>query len=284
MKTRLFIIIFAAALGCLTLRAQSEGDAYLAKYQRQIRNVGAAGVGVQTIVDNWIAACPDDARAYEARFSYCFEKSRSTEIQQKDRERYLGQKPVLTLKDSTLRDVNYFEEDVFTDSLFASCLTAIDKAISLKPLELRYHFDKITAMLSYEKESPDLSYSLVNSLIDSFVKNKGADWTLDLQALPEDKDEVFCQCIGEFCYTFFQVGSPLSYRYFLALSEKMNKLYPKNTVFLDNIGSYWQVAGKNDKKALKYYKKALKIDPQDYAALNNIRIINRRKASSSTRP
>lgn len=282
MKTRL-IIIFFAALSCAMLLAQSVGDDYLAKYQRQIRNAGVAGVGVQTIVDNWIAACPDDARAYEARFSYCFAKSRSTEIQPKNSERYLGQKPVLTLKDSTGRDVNYFQEDVFVDSLFASCLTSIDKALSLKPLELRYHFDKITAMLSYEKDCPDLSYDLVNSLIDSFVKNKGADWTLDNEALPEDRDEVFCQCIGEFCYTFFQVGSPSSYRYFLALSEKMNKLYPKNPVFLDNIGSYWQVAEKNDKKALKYYKKALKLDPQDYAALNNIRLINRRKAAS-TRP
>ncbi len=282
MKTRL-IITFFAALSCAMLLAQSVGDDYLAKYQRQIRNAGVAGVGVQTIVDNWIAACPDDARAYEARFNYCFAKSRSTEIQPKNSERYLGQKPVLTLKDSTGRDVNYFQEDVFVDSLFASCLTSIDKALSLKPLELRYHFDKITAMLSYEKDCPDLSYELVNELIDSFVKNKGADWTLDNEALPEDRDEVFCQCIGEFCYTFFQVGSPSSYRYFLALSEKMNKLYPKNPVFLDNIGSYWQVAEKNDKKALKYYKKALKLDPQDYAALNNIRLINRRKAAS-TRP
>ena len=282
MKTRL-IIIFFAALSCVALLAQSAGDDYLAKYQRQVRNAGVAGVGVQTIVDNWIAACPDDARAYEARFNYCFAKSRSTEIQPKNSERYLGQKPVLTLKDSTGRDVNYFQEDVFVDSLFASCLTSIDKALSLQPLELRYHFDKITAMLSYEKDCPDLSYDLVNSLIDSFVKNKGADWTLDNEALPEDRDEVFCQCIGEFCYTFFQVGSPSSYRYFLALSEKMNKLYPKNPVFLDNIGSYWQVAEKNDKKALKYYKKALKLDPQDYAALNNIRLINRRKAAS-TRP
>ncbi len=282
MKTRL-IITFFAALSCAMLLAQSVGDDYLAKYQRQIRNAGVAGVGVQTIVDNWIAACPDDARAYEARFNYCFAKSRSTEIQPKNSERYLGQKPVLTLKDSTGRDVNYFQEDVFVDSLFASCLTSIDKALSLQPLELRYHFDKITAMLSYEKDCPDLSYELVNSLIDSFVKNKGADWTLDNEALPEDRDEVFCQCIGEFCYTFFQVGSPSSYRYFLALSEKMNKLYPKNPVFLDNIGSYWQVAEKNDKKALKYYKKALKLDPQDYAALNNIRLINRRKAAS-TRP
>ena len=282
MKTRL-IITFFAALSCAMLLAQSVGDDYLAKYQRQIRNAGVAGVGVQTIVDNWIAACPDDARAYEARFIYCFAKSRSTEIQPKNSERYLGQKPVLTLKDSTGRDVNYFQEDVFVDSLFASCLTSIDKALSLQPLELRYHFDKITAMLSYEKDCPDLSYELVNSLIDSFVKNKGADWTLDNEALPEDRDEVFCQCIGEFCYTFFQVGSPSSYRYFLALSEKMNKLYPKNPVFLDNIGSYWQVAEKNDKKALKYYKKALKLDPQDYAALNNIRLINRRKAAS-TRP
>ena len=41
----------------------------------------------------------------------------------------------------------------------------------------------------------------------------------------------------------------------------------------DNIGAYWQVARNNSRKAMKYYKKALKIDPDDYVAKKNISII-----------
>ena len=53
----------------------------------------------------------------------------------------------------------------------------------------------------------------------------------------------------------------------------MNKLYPKMPLFCDYIGSYWQAYKKNYKQALKFYKKALKLDPEDYAATRNIQII-----------
>ena len=60
----------------------------------------------------------------------------------------------------------------------------------------------------------------------------------------------------------------------------MNKLYPKNPVFLDNIGSYWQVARGNDKQAEKFYKKALKLDPDDYAATRNLQLIAKKKSQA----
>ena len=60
----------------------------------------------------------------------------------------------------------------------------------------------------------------------------------------------------------------------------MSKQYPKNAVFVANIGSYWQVARKNPKQAVKYYKKALKIDPDDYAAGQNLKIVERQLAQA----
>ena len=60
----------------------------------------------------------------------------------------------------------------------------------------------------------------------------------------------------------------------------MNKLYPKNPVFIDNIGSWWLIVKGNDKQAAKYYKKALQIDPEDYAAQQNLRIIERKQAAA----
>lgn len=263
-------IILLSTLLCLQAFAQGDAERFKSSYERQVRNVGPAGVGVETIINNWEAAFPDDPQMLEARFNWYFAKSRSTEIVPKDGSRYLGGKPILTLKDSLGRDVNYFEEYVFVDSLFAGGMRAIDRAIVLRPQEFRYRFCKITALMDYEKESPDLAAQEILSMVELYSEEKGEGWTLDGKMADE---EIFCQGVGEYCYALFRTGSPLGYEYFREISERMMKLYPRNTVFIDNLGSYWQVARKNDRKALKYYKKALKIDPQDYAANKNVSII-----------
>jgi tetratricopeptide (TPR) repeat protein len=100
-------------------------------------------------------------------------------------------------------------------------------------------------------------------------------WTLD--GNPADA-EVFQQGVGEYCYEFFQIGTSDSYEYFREISERMNKLFPKNPVFLDNLGSYELVVKENYKQAAKYYKKALKLDPDDYAAQSNLQLIERKQA------
>ena len=40
---------------------------------------------------------------------------------------------------------------------------------------------------------------------------------------------------------------------------------------------YWQVAKRDDKKAAKYYKKVLKLNPGDETAKANLAIIERKK-------
>ena len=163
----------------------------------------------------------------------------------------------------------YFEDEVYDDALFGEALKAVETAISLDRDELRYRFYKITAVLGYEKDSPDMAAGEILDLIDEYVGG-GHPWTFGGEPSGE---EDFCQGIGEYCYNLFMIASPISYGYFLEISEKMNRLYPDNTVFINNIGSYWQVAGGNSRKALKYYRKALRIDPDDYVANTNIRII-----------
>lgn len=268
MKKTIFLT-FALSL-CLALGAQDGSTGAKAEYERQIRYVGFAGPGVETIINRWEAASPDDPEVYVARFNYWLEKAASgTEVVVKPQKKYLGANPVVTLKDSLGNDVNYFEDVVYDDAAFGEALTAIDKAILLAPGELEYRFHKITAILGYEKESPDMTAEQINALIDEYASGTRV-WTF---RGGEGGDEVFCQGIGEYCYNLFLIANPLSYGYFLEISEKMNKLYPDDTVFINNIGSYWQVAQGNSKKALRYYKKALKIDPEDYVASTNIRII-----------
>ena len=86
--------------------------------------------------------------------------------------------------------------------------------------------------------------------------------------------------MAEYCASLFQIGSEAAYGYFHDISVRMNKLYPKNPVFLDNIGSWWRAAQGDDKQAAKYYQKALKLDPDDYAATQNLRLIERKQAAA----
>lgn len=267
MKTRI-ISIFLAFLG-ISAYAQNGQSVHKADYERQVRNVGPAGVGVETIIGRWAKDAPNDPDMLAARFNFFFSKSQTSEVVVKDRVRFLGQEPVLSLKDSAGRDVNYFQETMFADSLYALAMKSIDKAISLRPDELRYRFGKITALMAYEKESPDMAVAEIMKLIDE-NGTRSAGWTLDGEAVD---DELFCQGIGEYCVSLFQTGSEAGYGYFREVSEKMNRLYPKNTVFINNIGSYWLVARGDGKKARRYYKKVLKLDPDDYAANYNMKVI-----------
>lgn len=277
---RLLCILGIVSVSAVPVFAQN-GDGsvragFLSDFERQVRNVGMDGVGVETIVNRWISACPDDPKAYEARFNFLLAKSRTTELVPKERRRYLGQDPVLTLKDSLGRNVNYFEEVSYDDSLFADALNSVRKAAMLAPDELRYRYDMISALISYEKDSPDMGAVEILDLISDFESDPARKWTLDselLESSPKAPDYRFSQAMGEFCYLFFHLGSDEGYRYFLAVSEVMNRLDPRNPVFLDNIGSYWLVVRKNERKAARYYRKALKIDPEDYAAQTNLEII-----------
>lgn len=278
MKKILLLLPIALLLACAAASAQdTSAEEYLGRYQRLIRNVGESGVGVETLLDRWEADWPDDLNVPVARFNYYFHKALRTEILPKPGlKRFLGNAPAMTLKDNDGQDVPYFEENFFDDELFGEAIRVLDQQIAAHPDELRYRYLKISALAAYEKEQPDMTAAEIRALIARQTSAHPA-WTLDGQAADE---ELFQQGIGEFCYTLFQTGSPAGYEFFHEISERMSKLYPKNPVFIDNIGSYWQVAQGNDKQAAKYYKKALKLDPDDYAAQRNLQIIEKKQQAA----
>lgn len=273
MKRSLFIAAALLLSGALA-SAQTSQD-FLAKYQRQVKMLGADGVGVETIIDRWEEAFPDDGDMLEARFLYNYLKSQSTDVVRKDGAKYLGAAPVLSLKDSIGMDVNYFQETMFVDSLFARSQNAIDKAIACYPDDIRFRLDKISSLFAYEKESPDLAYAEIVKMID--LNNPSSPkWIYAGEKLSDDE---FVDIVQDYCSNFFKLGTPNGYELFLALSQKMNKLYPKNASFVGNIGSYWFVGKNNYKKAQSFYKKALKLNPDDAAAKRNMKILERKMAA-----
>lgn len=269
-------ILLASLLLCGTAVMAQEGQTDFKKeYNRQVSHVGVSGLGVKSIIDRWQAAEPDNPEVYIARFQYCLDISKvDGNVIARSEKKYLGMDPVLALKDSLGNDVFYYQETLYDDAVFSDAMYALDQAIALKPEEMLYQFYKITSLLDFEKDSPDITADEILRLIDRYSANSGK-YTYAGEPCPE---EIFCQGVGEYCYRLFTIGSPASYSYFYTISNRMSKLYPGNTLFIDNIGSYWLVARNNSKKALQFYKKALKIDPTDQVARANIRIIELRQS------
>ena len=257
------ITLAACLLAFVSLSAQT--SKYEQRYNLLVSKLGPAGVGVETVLDAWAQADSTDEKMLAARFNYYLTKAQSTEIVKKQSKKYLGMTPLLTLKDSAGVDVHYYQEVFYDDELFGMALKSVDKAISLYPDKVEYRFMKANAYISYEKECPDMALQYLMTLIDENSSRK-KPWIYN----GEKAEESFMEdALQEYCYSFYQIGSPQSREAFHDLSVKLNSLYPENLSFINNIGSYYMVAKEDHKAALKYYKKVLKKDPQDLVALQN---------------
>lgn len=268
------ISALAAILFAISAFAQdpdASGTLYLTRYKLLVSNVGDCGVGVNGFLDKWEAAMPTDVNMMLGRFNYFLAKCVRDTLIKKDAKTYLGKKPVLSLKDSTGKKVNYFTETLYDEALFAEGLKWIEKAITTDNARMELMVAKANALVQYEKESPDMSAQYLCGVIDSFFKGK-ATWTFYGK---EVNSELFCSTIQDYCYSFYMTGSKASYEAFRTISETMLKYQSSSLLFLDNLGSYYLVVQKNYSKAKKYYSKALKLDPNDKTAQKNMEILLR---------
>ncbi len=274
MKRVLTVVILM--LAAVVSMAQT-ADAFRSQCERQMRVAGVAGPGVETVLDKWAAAYPDDPAMLEARFNYYLAKSQSERVLPLvGKKRFLGEEPLFTLRDSTGAPVPYFRVPEYDDSLFRMSQQAIDRAIALKPESLLYRFDRISALTAYEKDSPDMAATAVLDLID-YNSKEHPSWEYEGVRASAEQFKAYIQ---QYCFVFYRTGSANSYEAFRIVSERMLRDDPRNTNFLDNLGSYWQVARRDDRKAAKYYRKALKIDPDDDVAKKNLSIIEKNKQSN----
>ena len=103
--------MFAAALllSYTAVMAQTESERYEQRYEMLASRLGPAGVGIETVLDNWAKVDSTNARMLLGRFSYYLTKAQTSEIVSKPQKKYLGMDPLLTLKDSLGNDVYYFQ-------------------------------------------------------------------------------------------------------------------------------------------------------------------------------
>lgn len=276
MIMRKIVNIFAALL--LSVLASAQSPDYQRRYYALLDRVGFAGVGMETLIENWSKAEPENIEMLQARFYYYFVKSQSTEVVSRNEPKYLGLSPILSLKDSTGIDIHYFEVLKYEDEIFALAMKTADKMIAARPERLDFRFLKANAYLSYERESPDMALSSIMALAYEY-KNSKTRWLYSEGATSEPMpvdDDLFAQMMQEYCYSLYILGTPSSYDAFLKLSQRMNEYFPKEADFLGNIGSYHLVVKKDYKTAVKYYDKALKLDPEDVNVINNALLAARR--------
>ena len=200
-----------------------------------------------------------------ARYAFWFDKSHSLVVEAHDSPRYLGMEPMFELSDSSKSNtVWYYQVDSFDDELFGRALRYLDKAAAAMPAELEYRVWKVSALMLYEKESPDMTLGLILSLIDE-DRSTGQKWLY--QGEEQDRD-FFDGLIQEFCWNLFNLGTPQAREAFLKVSEKMLSYDRKSPVFMANVGSYL-MSVKEYKKALKQFDKVLKLDPDNDTAIRN---------------
>ena len=254
----------AAAL-VLLLPAVAAAQDFERKYNLLLERVGPCGVGVETLLDKWAIAEPDNDKMLTAKFNFWLTKGQDTEVVAKSQKKYLGMDAMLALKDSTGADVYYFEVLKYDDECFREAIASVDRAIAMYPERLDFRFMKANAYISYERESPDMALANLLSLVNDFNAGK-EKWTYTGQ--PAD-DEFFASAMQEYCVSFYTLGTPGSYEAFRKLSEVMLGHYPDDPGFMSNLGSYHMLVMKDFKTALKYYNKVLKKHPDDYISIRN---------------
>jgi len=263
---RLILTSILTMAACLALQAQND---FKSRYDRLVARGGAAGLGIETLLHNWGAEDSLSIDYLKARADFYYVKSISTEVISKPTRKYLGCDPMLELKDSTGTPIYYYQASVFDESLIGESLKWIDLAISNYPARLDLRIDKITTLVGYEKESPDMATIELMSLIEDNFKKK-IEW--DFPDVESADEGFFPEIIQEYCYTFYSIATVSSQESFRKISEKMNSYCPKETMFIDNLGSYYTVR-KEYKTALKYYGKALKLKSDDLTAIRNCVVI-----------
>ncbi len=244
--------------------AQTESERYEQRYDLLVSRLGPAGIGIETVLNNWEKVDSTNAKMLLGRFSYLFTKAQTPQVVTRPGKKYLGMDPVVSLKDSLGNDIHYFQDNVFDDELYGQAMKAADKAISLYPDWLDLRFLKANAYIAYEKESPDMALAYLQDLAREDAAGRFS-WKYE----GADVDSgFFAEAMQEYCYSFYTIGSPASYEAFKSLSELLLDIFPDNLGFMNNIGSYYLV-NHEYKTALKYYDKVLKKVPEDYTAMQN---------------
>lgn len=277
MKRKILAALTLSVIGLAAFAQTTEN--YLARYNALVSRVGFSGIGVETLLDKWESADPGDINQMVARFNYYLHKSSRDSVVVSTKARYLDMDPLFNAKDTSGVVKYYYNEKVYDPALFAKAISSIDKAIQFDNTRLDVYMMKVNTVISYEKETPDNSKDLILFMLGKYFADKDY-WKFPDLVLTDDN---FLEAVQDLCITYYNIGSPQAMLCFKAVSERVLKSRPKAVEFMNNMGAFYASYAKDDKKAMKYYSNALKLDPQNMVARQNVKLIQRRAAAAKAK-
>ena len=178
---------------------------------------------------------------------------------------------VLTLQDTvTGGPAGYLYEGYFiTDSAQVdSAVMTLQEGIRKFPNRLDLYFGLAATYLYIDQ--PDMMIYIVEKAMKQEVKNKGKWlWTAD-QKVDKDEDILFSRIQEDF--NRFLEAEELDDAEKLA--RMAMKYFPKRAEYVNDLGVVYVY--RNDlQKGLKYYKKALRLDPKDELIKDNIEYLEK---------
>lgn len=245
---------------------------FLRRYNLLVSRVGYTGIGVENLLDSWRRADSTDINYRIAMYNYCIEKSQRDTIVKSTTMRYLGMDPIMSLNDSTGRKINYFRETLYDTKLYNKALYHLDKAIEKNNVRIDLYCVKADILINYGKTDATISSGFIMKMIERNYKSKSKWETASSSSSVKEED--FENEILNFCYHYYRIGSASCLEAFNNISAAMVKNKAHNTAFLDNMGAFCFVCRKDYKKAAKFYSQALKKNPEDAVARQNLEKVN----------
>lgn len=270
---RILVLLLSLSALCAAAQETYTQEEFLRRYNNLTDRVGAAGVGVETLLNKWEAAYPEDVQQMLARFSFYFTRCQTSHVEQMAQDRYLGREPILPMTDSLGNKCNYFEVTDYDEELYALANLAIDQAIAAKPNQLDYRLVKIDAMMAFEKGSPDMTLQQLKALADIHFKQHPAWEYGGMESVDNEQFKAFMQ---DYCVALFRLGTPGGAEAFKSFSEYLLTYCKDDPLYVNNLGSYY-LTKKDFKKAQKYFDQVLKKDPGNSTALKNCILMARSK-------
>jgi tetratricopeptide (TPR) repeat protein len=268
---RILVLLFITLPLLAGAQETLQKEEYLRRYNNLTERVGPAGLGVETLLNKWEAAWPEDPYLWVARFNFSFSRCRTSRVVEMPVDKYLGQPPLIPMTDSLGVKHNYFEVYDYDEDLFAAANTAIGQAITLKPWRLDWRMARIDALFAFEKDRPEMTLQELKALADKHYKEHPV-WEMDgMDGVSEEQFRAFMQ---DYSVALFRLGSDTGTEAFKSLSEHLLTYCKDEPLYVNNLGSYYLVH-KDFKKARKYYEQVLKKHPDDLTALQNMVLLAR---------
>lgn len=218
-----------------------------------------------SILTVWSRQSPEDPELFPARFNLLLNVARSEKIVLSDESSRQGEQWVLT--DSAGNEAGYmFGETTWNDSLVNQAFVTIDRGISSQPDRIDFRLGKAAAATITRHWS--VAIKALDDMLDRNTEN-GGHWLGSDNTPVADAGTLLAEALYDRISEIFESGQPEAIEHSCNLASRCAGCFGDNSKIINLAGAINLTLG-NDTVALKYFEKALLINPDDAIPLGNM--------------